>query len=67
MAVKQPDRHTTLREHLIDAAERTIAEKGLAALKARDLALEVRKAHLLLQDVALQLGDLTGKQRTGRQ
>jgi len=30
-------------------------------------ALEVRKAHLLLQDVALQLGDLTGKQRTGRQ
>jgi AcrR family transcriptional regulator len=41
MAVKQTDRHTALREQLIDAAERTIAEKGLAALKARDLAREV--------------------------
>jgi AcrR family transcriptional regulator len=36
--VRQTDRHTVLREQLIDAAERTIAERGLTALKARDLA-----------------------------
>ena len=59
--------------------ERTRENRGtLDAATARDAdrlrrasnppaALEVRKAHLLLQDVALQLGDLTGKQRTGRQ
>ena len=41
MTVKQADRNTALREQLIDAAERTIAEKGLAAVKARDLAREV--------------------------
>ena len=34
-------RHPVLRERLIDAAERTIAGKGLAALRARDLAREV--------------------------
>jgi AcrR family transcriptional regulator len=39
--VRQADRHTALREQLIDAAERTIASRGLAALKARDLAREV--------------------------
>jgi len=39
--VRQTDRRTALRERLIDAAERTIAAKGLAALKARDLAREV--------------------------
>jgi AcrR family transcriptional regulator len=39
--VRQTDRHTALREQLIDAAERTIASRGLAALKARDLAREV--------------------------
>jgi AcrR family transcriptional regulator len=39
--VRQADRHTALREQLIDAAERTIASNGLAALKARDLAREV--------------------------
>src|SRR5215472_12999882 len=39
--VRQTDRRTALREQLIDAAERTIAGKGLAALKARDLAREV--------------------------
>jgi len=33
-------RRAVLREQLIDAAERTIAAKGLAALKARDLARE---------------------------
>ncbi len=36
----QPDRHDVLRARLIDAAERTIAEQGLAALRARDLARE---------------------------
>ena len=40
-SVRQIDRHTALREQLIAAAERTIASKGLAALKARDLAREV--------------------------
>ena len=39
--MRQTDRHTVLREQLIDAAERTIGSKGLAALKARDLAREV--------------------------
>ena len=37
---KQADRHAELRARLIDAAERAIAENGLAALKARDLARE---------------------------
>src|SRR6266851_9108045 len=37
---KQADRYAELRTRLIDAAERTIAEKGLAALRARDLAQE---------------------------
>ena len=35
------DRHEALRIRLIDAAERKIAENGLAALKARDLARDV--------------------------
>jgi AcrR family transcriptional regulator len=35
------DRHEALRIRMIDAAERTIAENGLAALKARDLARDV--------------------------
>ena len=39
--MRQADRHTALREQLIDAAERTIASNGLDALKARDLAREV--------------------------
>jgi AcrR family transcriptional regulator len=38
--VDQTDRYEALRTRLIDAAERTIAERGLAALKARDLARE---------------------------
>jgi AcrR family transcriptional regulator len=37
---KQADRHAALRTRLVDAAERTIDEGGLAALKARDLAAE---------------------------
>jgi AcrR family transcriptional regulator len=35
------ERYAALRERLIDAAERTIADRGLPALKARDLAREV--------------------------
>ena len=38
---RRTERYATLREQLIDAAERTIANKGLAALKARELAREV--------------------------
>ena len=38
--MRQTDRHSALREQLIDAAERTIASRGLMALKARDLAQE---------------------------
>jgi len=37
----QADRYTVLRTSLIDAAERIIAESGLAALRTRDLAREV--------------------------
>src|SRR5712692_8933953 len=37
---EQADRYAELRTRLTDAAERTIAEKGLAALRARDLAKE---------------------------
>jgi AcrR family transcriptional regulator len=40
MTIEQTNRHTALRERLIDAAERTIASKGLAALRARELARE---------------------------
>ena len=38
--MRNTERHAVLREQLIDAAERTIAGKGLTALKARDLAQE---------------------------
>src|ERR1700730_12390264 len=37
---KQADRYAELRKRLTDAAERTIAEKGLASLRARDVARE---------------------------
>jgi AcrR family transcriptional regulator len=43
MAIRA-DRHQALRERLIHAAERTIAERGLAALRARDLAREAGRA-----------------------
>jgi AcrR family transcriptional regulator len=58
MTVKQTDRHTALREQLIDAAERTIAEKGLAALKARDLAREVGCAVGTIYNVFEHLDEL---------
>jgi len=56
--VKQTDRHTALREQLIDAAERTIAEKGLAALKARELAREIGCAVGTIYNVFEHLDEL---------
>jgi len=56
--VRHTDRHTALREQLIDAAERTIAEKGLAALKARDLAQEVGCAVGTIYNVFEHLDEL---------
>jgi AcrR family transcriptional regulator len=58
MTVKQADRYTALREQLIDAAERTIAEKGLAAVKARDLAREVGCAVGTIYNVFEHLDEL---------
>jgi AcrR family transcriptional regulator len=58
MFVRHTDRHTALREQLIDAAERTIAEKGLAALKARDLAQEVGCAVGTIYNVFEHLDEL---------
>jgi AcrR family transcriptional regulator len=58
VTVKQTDRHTALREQLIDAAERTIAEKGLAAVKARDLAREVGCAVGTIYNVFEHLDEL---------
>jgi AcrR family transcriptional regulator len=56
--VSRTDRHAVLREQLIDAAERTIAEKGLAALKARDLAQEVGCAIGTIYNVFEHLDEL---------
>ena len=50
--------HAVLREQLIDAAERTIAGKGLAALKARDLAREVGCAVGTIYNVFPHLDEL---------
>jgi AcrR family transcriptional regulator len=56
--VRHSDRHTALREQLIDAAERTIAGKGLVALKARDLAHEVGCAVGTIYNVFEHLDEL---------
>ena len=56
--MRHTDRHTALREQLIDAAEFTIAEKGLAALKARDLAQEVGCAVGTIYNVFEHLDEL---------
>ena len=56
--MRRIDRHTALRQQLIDAAERTIAEKGLAALKARDLAQEVGCAVGTIYNVFEHLDEL---------
>jgi len=52
------DHHAALRTKLIDAAERTIAEKGLAALKARDLAREAGCAVGTIYNVFEHLDEL---------
>jgi len=54
----QTDRHAALRTRLIDAAERTIAEKGLPALKARDLAREAGCAIGTIYNVFEHLDEL---------
>jgi AcrR family transcriptional regulator len=56
--VRRTDRHTALREQLIDAAERTIASEGLAALKARDLAQEANCAVGTIYNVFEHLDEL---------
>ena len=58
MIVRHTDQHAALREQLIDAAERTIAERGLAALKARDLAREVGCAVGTIYNVFEHLDEL---------
>jgi AcrR family transcriptional regulator len=55
---KGADRHAALRTRLIDAAERTIAENGLAALKARDLAQEAGCAVGTIYNVFEHLDEL---------
>jgi AcrR family transcriptional regulator len=52
------DRYAALRERLIDIAERTIAENGLAALKARDLAREAGCAVGTIYNVFEHLDEL---------
>ena len=54
----QADRYAALRTRLIDAAERTIAERGLAALKARDLAAEAGCAIGTIYNVFEHLDEL---------
>ena len=54
----QADHHAALRERLVDAAERTIAEKGLGALKARDLAREAGCAVGTIYNVFEHLDEL---------
>jgi AcrR family transcriptional regulator len=55
---KQADRYAALRSRLVDAAERTIAERGLAALKARDLAAEAGCAIGTIYNVFKHLDEL---------
>jgi len=52
------DQHVALRTRLIDAAERTIADKGLTALKARDLAREAGCALGTIYNVFEHLDEL---------
>ena len=56
--MRHADRYTALREQLTDVAERTIAEKGLAALKARDLAREAGCAVGTIYNVFEHLDEL---------
>jgi AcrR family transcriptional regulator len=52
------DRHAALRTRLIDAAERAIAERGLDAVKARDLAAEAECAIGTIYNVFEHLDEL---------
>ena len=52
------DRHAALRARLIDAAERTVAERGLDAIKARDLAAEAECAIGTIYNVFAHLDEL---------
>ena len=56
--MRHADRYTALRGQLTDVAERTIAEKGLAALKARDLAREAGCAVGTIYNVFEHLDEL---------
>ena len=56
--MRHADRYTALREQLTDVAERTIAKKGLAALKARDLAREAGCAVGTIYNVFEHLDEL---------
>ncbi|HJU18034.1 MAG TPA: TetR/AcrR family transcriptional regulator [Stellaceae bacterium] len=55
---RQADRRAALRMRLIDAAERTIAAEGLAALKARDLAREAGCAVGMIYNLFAHLDEL---------
>lgn len=59
MATKTELRRQELRDNLIDIAERTIAAKGLSALRARDLAGEAGCAVGAIYNVFGDLTDLT--------
>ncbi|MBV8089181.1 MAG: TetR/AcrR family transcriptional regulator [Alphaproteobacteria bacterium] len=52
------DRHAALRTRLIDAAERTVAERGLDSVKARDLAADAGCAIGTIYNVFEHLDDL---------
>lgn len=58
MAGKVAERRRALRENLIEIAERSIAEKGLGALRARDLAAEAGCAVGAIYNVFGDLDDL---------
>lgn len=55
---KHGDRYAALRTHLIDTAERTIAERGLAAVKARELAAQAGCAIGTIYNVFEHLDEL---------
>jgi AcrR family transcriptional regulator len=56
--VKQGDRYAALRTRLIDVAERTISERGLGAMKARDLAAEAGCAIGTIYNVFAHMDEL---------
>ena len=55
---KPTDRYAALRTRLIDAAERTVTERGLDAVKARDLAAEAECAIGTIYNVFEHLDEL---------